>query len=168
MTTTSSSASVLIFGIESSDFGCSCEHHTTCGCNIDIDAIVRLKKTCVKSRKFLVFLKDFLTYSHRCHVFLCHSTGNDSYATIIAAIWVSEGVDRCIIGRVNPAALSHSDRLEGRICQVVEFFSHSQNPSKSSFSDEHGGVLLAQVVDRYLPGDDALNQFVEGFDDDDD
>ncbi|KAG7371392.1 hypothetical protein IV203_019962 [Nitzschia inconspicua] len=62
-TTTSSSASVAIFGVSSPDFGCSCEHHSSCGSNIDYDTVVRLKKTVVEST-------------------------SGGYATIIAAVWI--------------------------------------------------------------------------------
>jgi len=97
-----------------------------------------------------------------------HATGHDSCATIIAAVWVTDGCDRCIIGRVNPAAIKMHNQLEGRICQVVEFFTNSGNPSKASFSEKNGGVIQCQIIDKYVPGDDVLNVFVKGFDDDDD
>ncbi|KAG7353509.1 hypothetical protein IV203_002864 [Nitzschia inconspicua] len=140
-TTTSSSASVAIFGVSSPDFGCSCEHHSSCGSNIDYDTVVRLKKTVVEST-------------------------SGGYATIIAAVWVTEGIDRCIVGRVNPAAMKHSERLEGRLCQVTDILWGTSHKAKNKYSTQHKGVVVAQIIDKYMVGDDVLNAFVERCDSD--
>jgi hypothetical protein len=42
-------ASVSIFGIESPDLGCTCEHHAVCGSVVHLDMLVRFKKTLVLS-----------------------------------------------------------------------------------------------------------------------
>jgi hypothetical protein len=53
-------ALITIFGIESSSLGCSCEHHNICGRNVDIDTLIRFKRTTVAAGKSrngrLVFL----------------------------------------------------------------------------------------------------------------
>ena len=44
-------ASVTIFGIDSPDLGCTCEHHAVCGSVVHLDMLVRFKKTLVLSGK---------------------------------------------------------------------------------------------------------------------
>jgi len=59
-------ALIANFGIESSSFGCSCEHHNICGRNVDIDTLIRFKRTTVAAGKSrngrLVFLN--VTHNH--------------------------------------------------------------------------------------------------------
>ncbi|KAG7338677.1 hypothetical protein IV203_020701 [Nitzschia inconspicua] len=88
------------------------------------------------------------------------------YATIIAAVWVTEGIDRCIIGRVNPAATKHSEMLEGRLCQVTDLFLGTNHKAKNEYSTQHKGVYVAQVIAKYMVGDDVLNSFIEVYDSD--
>src|SRR6056300_88963 len=66
MTTSSSCAIVAIFGTDSADFGCSCEHHPICGRFIDHDAVFRLKRMAVASGK-CIFLPLFCcSITHHC------------------------------------------------------------------------------------------------------
>jgi len=98
---------------------------------------------------------------------LFDTTVRDPYATVVAAVWVTEGSDRCVVGHVNPAAIAHFERLEGRLCQVVEIFSSSKSKSKLDYSAANNGVVLAQIINKYVPGDDILNNYVEVIDSDD-
>lgn len=105
-------------------------------------------------------------FANRISLYSFSTLVHNSYATIIAAVWVTDGIDRCIIGRVNPAAIDHAERLEGRLCQVTDFFSQSEFEAKKDYSTDHKGVIVAQIIDKYIPGDDVLNGFVEGIDSD--
>lgn len=53
-------ACVSIFGINSPDHGCTCEHHAVCGSVVHLDMLVRFKKTVVLSGK-LYFGANFFT-----------------------------------------------------------------------------------------------------------
>ncbi|KAG7351923.1 hypothetical protein IV203_007971 [Nitzschia inconspicua] len=64
---------VPIYGIASPDLGCSCEHHAICDSLVHIDMLVRFKKMVVYS-------------------------DNNNYKTVMAAAWVTEGSNRCVIG----------------------------------------------------------------------
>ena len=44
-------AIIAIFGLYSSDFGASCEHHSVCGLYVEIDALVRIKLMLVDEGK---------------------------------------------------------------------------------------------------------------------
>jgi len=51
MATNPSSAVVAVFGIQSSKFGCSCEHHHQCGQVVTHDTLVRFKTMAVEVGK---------------------------------------------------------------------------------------------------------------------
>ena len=42
---------MTVFGVETSDFGASCEHHSICGCVVVVDTLVRFEKTTVSVGK---------------------------------------------------------------------------------------------------------------------
>lgn len=86
---------------------------------------------------------------------------DDKYQSFTVARWVSDGIDRCIVGRVGCSAMELLDHLEGRLAQVTEFFSESKDAKKKSFSKDNGGVFLAVLVDRYVPGDEIVNGYLE-------
>ena len=90
----------------------------------------------------------------------------NNYATVIAAVWVTDGIDRCIIGHVDPAAIKHAERLEGRLCQVTNFFLKSTSTAKNEYSSVHNGVIIAQIIDKYVPGDEVLNEYIDNIDSD--
>ena len=53
-----------------------------------------------------------------------------------------------------------ASNLEGRIAQVVDIFSRSQAPSKIAYSNKHGGVCHAILVDKAAPMDKLLNSLL--------
>ena len=98
------------------------------------------------------------------HIF--YFSGKNKYATIQAAIWVNGGFDRCVLGRVDPRAWDVHKRLEGRLAQVIEIFAESSNKVKKDYNEAHNGVCLCSIVDRYNPGDDVINEFLDIVDSD--
>ena len=76
----------------------------------------------------------------------------------IAAVWVTDGADRCILGYLPDKYMGFADVLEGRLAQVVDIFFLSGCTIKKEYSDAHSGVCLAAIVDRSVPGDAALNE----------
>lgn len=85
----------------------------------------------------------------------------------MAAVWITEGMDRCIVGYVDPRAMEVRERLEGRLAQVTELFSLSQSKTKNRYSMAHKGVCLAALVENYLPGDECINSYLDLVDDSD-
>jgi hypothetical protein len=51
-----------------------------------------------------------------------NSSDDNTYRTIQGAFWVTEGADRCIVGRLAPELKEQQGNLEGRIAQVIEIF----------------------------------------------
>ena len=54
-------ATVTIIGIESPAHGASCAHHDVCGNMVQVDSILRLRKTTIKLGKWIVV---FLLFSN--------------------------------------------------------------------------------------------------------
>lgn len=49
---------------------------------------------------------------------------------------------------------------------MTDFFVESEVKSKNEYSNDHKGVIVAQIIDKYIPGDESLNVFLEGLDSD--
>ena len=49
---------------------------------------------------------------------------------------------------------------------MTDFFAQSEVKSKNEYSNDHKGVIVAQLIDKYIPGDELLNAFIEGLDSD--
>ena len=163
MATFVSCAVVAVFGIEDSQFGCSCEHHPICGVNVDYDTLLRFKTVVIPSGKPHEWKQFFLIIStHPVFEF----TGRHQNTTILAAIWVTDGMDRCIVGYVDPRALVVRMHLEGRLGQVTDIFSLSSSATKNRYSMAHKGVCLASLIDNYLPGDDLINSCLDAVESD--
>lgn len=82
---------------------------------------------------------------------------NNDYVNVCAAYWVSEGSDRCIVGRASEAFTRHFTQLDGRLGQIVEIYSNSSRRNKDKYSRDNDGVCIVQLVDRYVKGDEVLN-----------
>ena len=78
----------------------------------------------------------------------------------IAAVWVTDGADRCIFGHLPDKYIGFADVLEGRLAQVVDIFFLSGCTIKKHYSDTHSGICLAAIVDRSVPGDVSLNDYL--------
>ncbi|KAG7363770.1 hypothetical protein IV203_031547 [Nitzschia inconspicua] len=127
---------VPIYGIASPDLGCSCEHHAICGSLVHIDMLVRFKKRVVYSE-------------------------NNDCKTIMAAVWVTEGANRCVIGHVPENLSEYFHRLEGRIAQVYTIYHLSKDSNRMAFSKKNDGVCHAILVDKAIACDELLDDLVE-------
>lgn len=86
----------------------------------------------------------------------------------MAAVWITDGMDRCVVGYVDPrAATAVRERLEGRIGQVTELFSQSPSKTKNRYSIANKGVCLAALVENYLTDDECINNYLDLVDDSD-
>ncbi len=88
---------VKIVGTEMSCQGRSCEEHEICGKVLKEDVVVRLRKI-----QLLVEGKE---------------------ETAIAAIWVTDGIDRCRVGFVPRHMVRHAARYDRALAQVTRVFS---------------------------------------------
>ena len=88
---------VEIVGTEMSCQGRSCEEHENCGEVLKEDVVVRLRKI-----QLMVEGKE---------------------ETAIAAIWVTDGIDRCRVGFVPRHMVRHAARYDGALAQVTRVFS---------------------------------------------
>jgi hypothetical protein len=89
---------------------------------------------------------------------------NNNIKMIMAALWVTEGANRCVIGHVPEKFSEHFHLLEGRIAQVYTIFHLSKDANKMAFSNKNDGVCHAILVDKVMPGDELLDPIVETID----
>lgn len=71
---------------------------------------------------------------------------------------MTEGADRCLVGRVGDDFKEFFNRLEGRIAQVVENYAVSSSIPKRRFSTLHDGICHAMLVDKAMVGDIEMNK----------
>ena len=84
------------------------------------------------------------------------SAGPRGFTSLCGVYWVTEGTDRCLVGRVGEEFKPFFKRLEGRIAQVVEIFPCSDEPKKLEYSRKRHGVCHVMLIDRLVDGDMAM------------
>ena len=85
----------------------------------------------------------------------------------MAVFWATKGISCCIVGHVPISFAPHYQRLEGRVGQIVSIYPSSSDPKKIAFSNANMGVCHAILVDKHVPGDEALDCLVNILDSDD-
>jgi hypothetical protein len=89
---------VEIVGTEMSDQGHSCEEHpANCGKVMANNVVVHLRKV-----KIMVEGRE---------------------ETVIAAIWINDGIDRCRVGFLPRHMVAHANHYDGAVAQVIRIFS---------------------------------------------
>ena len=120
---------VEIVGINSNTNGRSCEEHHTCGCVLEEDTLVRLRK---------------------CQVYI-----NGHEQSAVGVYWVSDGVDRCLVGYLHCHQVKHLNKLEGALRQVTEVYSDNSNsPTKRHKHKKNFGCAIAAIVSSNEPKPD--------------
>ena len=126
---------VEIVGINSHTNGRSCGEHHTCGCVLEEDSLVRLRKRQV------------------------YINGHEQSA--VGVYWVSDRVDRCLVGYLHHHQVKHLNKLEGPLCQVTEVYSdNSDSPTKQHKHKKNYGCaigLLYQVMNPTNLGMEETN-----------
>ena len=113
-------------GINSNTNGCSCEEHHTCGCVLEEDCFVRLRK-------------------HQVYI-------NGHEQSAVGVYWVSDGMDRCLVGYLHCHQVKHLSKLEGALCQVTEVYSdNSDSPTKWHKHKKNFGCAIAAIVSSNEP-----------------
>ena len=117
---------VEIVGINSHTNGHSCEELHTCGCVLEEDSLVRIRK---------------------CQVYI-----NGHEQSVVGVYWVSDGVDRCLVGYLHCHKVKHLNKLEGALCQVTEVYSdNSDSPTKQHKHKKNFGCATAAIVSSNKP-----------------
>ena len=119
---------VEIVGTEMSCQGRSCEEHENCGEVLKEDVVVRLRKI-----QLMVEGKE---------------------ETAIAAIWVTDGIDRCRVGFVPRHMVRHAARYDGALAQVTRVFSSDPeicDTTERRMFFKNKGYCCASIIST-LPG----------------
>ena len=72
---------------------------------------------------------------------------------ILTARWITDGIERCVLGHVAPRFLSQTSNLDGRVAQIVDIFDESSCRRKIEYSNEFQGVCRAVLIDYGTPND---------------
>ena len=117
---------VQIVGINSHTNGHSCEEHHTCGCVLEEDSLIQLQK-------------------HQVYI-------NGHEQSAVGVYWVSDGMDRCLVGYLHRHQVKHLNKLEGALCQVTEVYSdNSDSPTKWHKHKKNFGCAIAAIVSSNEP-----------------
>jgi hypothetical protein len=122
-----SGISVEIVGIERGERGRSCEEHAICGSVLQEDTVVRIR---------------------HCQIVL--DDGKEESA--LAAYWVGDGIDRCLVGFLPRHLLKHANDYDGRLAQVIDMYAGSDSPSKRRKNARNYGCCLAVLIDTVRYG----------------
>jgi hypothetical protein len=133
---------VEIVGTEAGDRGRTCEEHTVnCGEVLEEDMVVRLWKVQV--------------------------VVDGREETAIAAVWVTDGIDRCHVGFLKHHMVHHAVRFDGALAQVTRVFSSDPGSCDSAecrMYHHNRGCCLATIISS-LPVVSSVKE--EGKDNDD-
>ena len=72
--------------------------------------------------------------------------------TLVLTYWVSEGVDRCLVGYLHCHQVKHLNKLEGALCQVTEVYSdNSDSPTKRHKHKKNFGCAIVAIISSNEP-----------------
>ena len=78
------------------------------------------------------------------------SSGAGAEESAIGVYWVTDGIDRCLVGFLPRHCVRHFDQYEGRIAQVVEFLKSWESPSARRRSHLKRGVCMAAFLENKM------------------
>ena len=80
---------------------------------------------------------------------------NGHEKSAVGVYWVSDGVDRCLVGYLHCHQVKHLNKLEGALCQVTEVYSdNSDSPTKQHKHKKNFGCAIAAIVSSNEPKKD--------------
>ena len=72
--------------------------------------------------------------------------------SVVGVYWVSDGVDRCLVGFLHRHQVKHLNKLEGALCQVTEVYSDSSDsPMKCHKHKKNFGCAIVAIVSSNEP-----------------
>ena len=85
---------------------------------------------------------DCINVTHNEFIF----TDQGEEETAIGVYWITDGIDRCLVGFLPRYLVRYSTRYEGKLAQVVKLHNKSQNPLVQKRSQENSGMCAAVVI----------------------
>ena len=131
---------VEIVGIEASGDGRACEAHKVCDALLQLNTAVRFQTLQIINGKFFIsaFVHlFFFTFDH---------ADDGIEETAIGVYWVTDGIDRCLVGFLPKHCVHHRHKYDGRVAQVVEFLRDSKSPSQRRRSRRKQGICMVAFL----------------------
>jgi len=114
-----------IVGTEADDRGRSCEEHHHCGEVLEEDMVVRLRQVQIQAR------------------------GGEE--TAVAAVWVTDGMDRCRVGFLQRHMVPYAARFDGALAQVTRVLSADDgDTAERRLFHKNRGCCYATII-SHLP-----------------
>ena len=66
--------------------------------------------------------------------------------TAIAAFWVTDGVDRCLVGFLPRHYIKHKKAYDGKLAQVVEILDDSESTTQRRRSNRNCGMCRLAII----------------------
>ena len=133
-----------IVGTEADDRGRSCEEHHCCGEVLQEDVVVRLRKVQIQA--------------------------GGGEETAIAAVWVTDGMDRCRVGFLQGHMVAHAARFDGALAQITRVLSADDgDTAERRLHHKNRGCCYASII-SHLPVPKVkvkVKEEKEGVDDED-
>lgn len=95
------------------------------------------------------------------HKLIFATARSNQMCAVLAVIWVTDGMESCIVGYVDPRLEALADQLEGRLVQATDIFLMSSSPTRTQFSDKNKGVCLMAIIDSYRQNDDRVTELYD-------
>lgn len=80
-----------------------------------------------------------------CFLFLL-STDDGKEETAIGAYWVTDGIDRCLVGFLPRHCIPHKEDFDGQLVQVVDLLWKSDNATERRRSHHNKGCCKAAII----------------------
>ena len=64
----------------------------------------------------------------------------------VGVFWVTDGIDRCLVGFLPKRCIARRNEFDGKIAQVVEFLKESDDSSERSRSRRMCGICTAAII----------------------
>ena len=74
------------------------------------------------------------------------TTDTQKEETAIGVYWVTDGIDRCLVGFLPRHCVPYKEQYNGRVAQVVEFLKGSESSSIRRYSHKNRGVCKAAFL----------------------
>ena len=135
---------LYIVGTEADDRCRSCEEHLCCGEVLQEDVVVRLRKVQIQA--------------------------GGGEETAIAAIWVTDGIDRCRVGFLQRHMVAHAARYDGALAQITRVLSADEgDTAQRPLFHKNRGCCYASIISHLpvLTGKAKVKNEKEGGEDDD-
>jgi hypothetical protein len=65
----------------------------------------------------------------------------------IKVFWVTDGIDRCLVGFLPRHCIPHRRDFDGKLAQIIEFLEASTNPAERARSQRMRGSCMAALID---------------------